>query len=92
MPKFVTIHQAPGLSREEFAQTAPAVLESKHAHFLQVFANVFEGFIVSVYEAADRAALEREFERLGFPFEQIHEAQLALTREDLAQMVANHGG
>ena len=92
MPKFMTIHQAPGLSREEFAATAPAVLESKHARFLQVFANVFEGFIVSIYEADDRAALEREFERVGFPFQEIHEAQLAMTRDDLTQLAASHGG
>ena len=91
MPRFVTLHQAPGLSREEFAETAPGVLEGKHAQFVQLFANIFEGFIVSVYEAADRAALEREFERLGFPFQEIHEVQLAMTHAELEQMVASHG-
>ncbi len=92
MPRFVTIHQAPGLSREEFAQNAKAVLEGRHAQFQQLFANVVEGFIVSVYEAADRAALEREFERLGFPFQEIHEVQMALTPDDLKRLVASHGG
>lgn len=92
MPRFVTIHLAPGLSREEFAQTAGPVLEGRHAQFQQMFANVLEGFIVSVYEAADRAALEREFERLGFPFQEIHEIQVALTPDDLQRMAAGHGG
>ena len=69
-----------------------AVLEGRHAQFQQLFANVVEGFIVSVYEAADRAALEREFERLGFPFQEIHEVQMALTPDDLRRLVASHGG
>jgi hypothetical protein len=48
MPQFVTVHRAPGLSQEEFAQNAPDVLESKHATMLHTYANVFEGFIVTL--------------------------------------------
>lgn len=91
MPLFVTIHRAPGLSREEFQQNAPDVLESKHAKMLHVFVNMFEGFIVTVYEGEDAGAVEQEFERLGFPFEEIHEVQLSITREQLQHMVESGG-
>jgi hypothetical protein len=87
MPQFATIHRAPGLSQEEFMQNAPDVLEGKHATMLNVCVNVFEGFIVTLYEAEDAAALQKEFERLGFPFDEIHEVQLNISREQLASMV-----
>ena len=85
MPTFITIHRAPGVTREEVAQRGGEVLESKHAKFLQNYVNLADGFIVTVYEATDQAALEREYERLGFPFDEIHEVQFGMTREGLAQ-------
>jgi len=91
MPTFMTVHRAPGLSREEFQANAPAVVEAKHARPRQVYANILDGFIVTIYEADDQAALEREFERLGFPFDEIHEVQVALTGEDLARMAQGGG-
>ena len=90
MSLFVTIHRAPGMSREEFQQNAGDVLESKHATMRHVFVNVFEGFIVTVYEADDAASVEREFERLGFPFEETHEVQINMSREQLQAMVESH--
>ncbi len=92
MSQFITIHRAPGLTEEEFAANAPAVLEGKHARFVQSFVNLLEGFIVTVYEADDKDALEREFERLGFPFDEMHEVQLATTRDGLAQLLASQKG
>jgi hypothetical protein len=90
MPLFVTLHKAPGLSKEEFDANAPDVLAGKYASFRHAYANVFEGFIVSVYEAEDAAALQREFERVGFPFEEIHEMQLSFTREQMSEIAAEH--
>lgn len=87
MPLYVSIHRAPGLSREEFEQNAVDVLESKHAKMLHVYVNVFEGFIVTVYEGDNEQAVQEEFERLGFPFDEIHEIQLNVSRENLEQMV-----
>ena len=92
MPLFVTTHRAPGLSREEFQQNAPDVLESRHAKMLHVYVNMFEGFIVTVYEGDNAGAVEQEFERLGFPFEEVHEVQLSITRDQLQQMVESGGG
>jgi hypothetical protein len=86
MPQFATIHRAPGLSQEEFMQNAPEVLEGKHATMVCVYANVFEGFIVTIYEADDAASVEKEFERLGFPFDEIHEVQINVSHDQLAQM------
>jgi len=68
MPRFVTIHRAPGLSRDELQSNAAPVLEGVYAQFEQMWVDMFNGFIVTVYQAQDQAALEREFERLGFPF------------------------
>jgi len=87
MPQFITIHRAPGLSQEEFQQNAPEVLESKHAKNLHIYANVFEGFIVTLYEGDNEHEVIREFERLGFPHDEIHEVQLNVPREALEAMV-----
>ena len=92
MPLFMTVHRAPGLSREEFQQNAPDVLESKHARMLHVWVNMYEGFIVTLYEGESAEAVEAEFERIGFPFEEIHEMQLDVSRERLEQMVKSGGG
>lgn len=92
MPLFMTVHRAPGLSREEFQQNAPDVLESRNAKMLHVWVNMFEGFIVTLYEGESAAAVESEFERVGFPFEEIHEIQLDVSREQLERMVAQGAG
>lgn len=89
MGTFVTIHRAPGLSAEEITANAPAVIENKYASFRQMYANLIAGFIVSIYEADDRAAVEREFERIGFPFTEMHEVQFAGDAEQLAAMVTS---
>ena len=86
MPQFATIHRAPGLSQAEFMQNAPDVLEGKHATMVNVFVNIFEGFIVTISEADDAAKVEKEFERLGFPFDEVHEIQINITHDQLAQM------
>jgi hypothetical protein len=38
---------------------------------------MFSGFLVTVYAATDQTALERQFERLGFPWDEIHEVQIS---------------
>lgn len=90
MPLFVNIHRAPGLSREEFQQNAPDVLESKHATMRHVFVNVFKGFVVTVYEGDSAEEVQKEFERLGFPYEEINEVQINMSREQLQSMVESH--
>ncbi len=87
MTQFVTIHRAPGLSRDELQGNAKPVLEGTHATFQQMWVDMFNGFIVTVYEAEDQAALEREFERLGFPWDEVHAVQVQLDHAALEHMV-----
>ncbi len=91
MPQFVTIHRAPGLSQEEFMQNAPDVLAGKHASMVNVYANVFEGFIVTVYEADSAEQVVKEFERLGFPHDEVHEVQLNISHDALQGLVEGGG-
>jgi len=87
MPRFVTIHRAPGLSRDEIQGNAGPVLEGVHAQFEQMWVDIFAGFIVTVYQAENQAALESEFERLGFPWDEVHEVQVQLDLAALQHMV-----
>jgi hypothetical protein len=91
VPQFISIHRAPGLSQEEFQQNAPDVLASKHAKMLHTYVNVFEGFIVTLYEGDSQDAVVKEFERLGFPHDEIHEIQINMPREALEAMVKSAG-
>jgi hypothetical protein len=68
------------------------VLDGKHARNLHTYANVLEGFIVTLYEADSRAAVVKEFERLGFPHDEIHEIQINMPRDGLEAIVQGSGG
>ena len=80
MPLFASIHRAPGLSQEEFMQNTPDVLKGTHATMVNVSANIFEGFIVTLYEADSPDMVVKEFERLGFPHDEVHEVQINISR------------
>ncbi|MET7339202.1 nickel-binding protein [Nonomuraea sp. NPDC005650] len=84
MAIFLTLHQAPGLSSEEVAGYAPEVAQGVHATFRNLYVNFGSGFIATVYEAENRDAVEQEFERIGFPFEKIHEIDHTLDAEQVA--------
>jgi hypothetical protein len=90
MTQFVTIHRAPGLSREELQSNAGPVLQGVHARFEHMWVDMFRGYIVTVFDAENQAALESEFERLGFPWDEVHAVQVHLDRPALEQMVAAH--
>jgi hypothetical protein len=87
MPMYLALHSAPGLAPDEIAQNTALVLESKHAAFQQFFVNMREGFIASVYEADDASQVEREFERIGFPWTEIHEITFHADAAKLRAMV-----
>lgn len=78
MPTFANIHRSPGLSPDEVKSTGAAVAESVHATFKRIYVDLYQGFIVSVYEADSKEAVEEELERLGFPWDEIHEIQIEL--------------
>lgn len=87
VPKFIVIHHSPGVTREQFAENVPDILKNKHATFLQCYANMAEGTIVNLYEADDADAVEREMERIGFPFDEIAQIQFEASSDELRAMV-----
>lgn len=89
MPLYLSLHQAPGLSEEEIAGNAPEVARQVHATFQQLYVNTGTGFIVSVYQADSAKAVEEEFERIGFPFDAIHEIDFTQNAAELAEMVGH---
>lgn len=88
MALFLSLHQAPGLSAEEVAGYGPDVAKGVHATFRQMYANTDTGFIATLYEADSAAAVEQEFERVGFPFDSVHEVDYALSASQLTEMLA----
>ena len=88
MALFLSLHQAPGLSPEEIAGYGPDVAKSIHAAFRQLYVNTDTGFIASLYEADSAAAVEREFERVGFPFDSINEIDYAMSAAELTEMLS----
>ena len=61
MAQFVTIHRAPGLSREEFAGNAEYVYNASGATFQQMYVNLAAGFLVTIFEAESQNDLEEMF-------------------------------
>jgi Protein of unknown function (DUF4242) len=93
MATFLTTHQAPPLVGDALSDSAAEIAESVHATFRTLYVNLKTGYLVSVYEAENAEAVEREFERLGYPFDQIHEIELTLDAASfkaLADGNANH--
>lgn len=86
MPRFLAIHHAPGVSQEDFQRNIPEVLRGKYATFVHTYVNLAQGTIVNIYDADSAEALGREFERIGFPFDEIQEVQFSASAEDLRGM------
>jgi hypothetical protein len=86
MPRFLAIHHAPGVSQEDFQRNMPEVLRGKHARIVHTYVNLTNGTIVNIYEAESAEAVGREFERIGFPYDEIQEIQFAASAEDMQKM------
>ena len=86
MPRFLAIHHAPGVSQEDFQRNIPDVLAGKYATFVHTYVNLAHGTIVNIYDADNAAAVAREFERIGFPFDEIQEVQFGASADDLRKM------
>jgi hypothetical protein len=86
MPRYLAIHHAPGVSQEDFQRNIPEVLRGKYARFIHTYVNLAHGTIVNIYEADSEEALAREFERIGFPFDEIQEVQFGASADDLRKM------
>ena len=88
MPTFVTIHRSPGLSPDEIQANSADFAESETATFKHLYVDMYQGFIVSVYEAGTQEALEEEFERVGYPWEEIHEVHVDMDAATLRASIA----
>ncbi|HMF61684.1 MAG TPA: nickel-binding protein [Vicinamibacterales bacterium] len=86
MPLFLSTHQAPGLSSEEIASYAPEVAKSVHATFKNLYANSMSGAIFTLYEASSADDVREEFERVGFPVDEIHEIDAAVDADAVRAM------
>ena len=91
MPQYISIHRAPGLQRDEVAGNAINVFNAQLAKYVQMYVNLADGFIVSVYEADSRERLEEQFEILGFPHDEIHEVHFAQSRGEMEKMLKAMG-
>ncbi|MBU3067785.1 DUF4242 domain-containing protein [Nocardia sp. NEAU-G5] len=88
MSLFLSTHQSPGLSEEEVAAYGPEVAKGVHATFRHLFANSDSGYIVTVYEADSEDAVRQEFERVGFPVDEITEIDIEFDAAQLNQATA----
>lgn len=86
MPRFLTIHHAPGVSQEDFQKNIPEVLRGTYATFIHTYVNLAEGTIVNVYEAPNKEAVGEELERIGFPWDEIAEIQFDASADALRKM------
>ena len=91
MPQYMTVHRAPGLLRESWVESSPAVYASKTARFVQAHVNLATGFIFTVYEADSEAKLIECFETIGFPYDEIHEIQFSQSFAEMEQMLKSLG-
>jgi hypothetical protein len=91
MPRYLVVHHSPGVTAEDFQKSVPAVLEGKHATFVQCYANLVNGTIINLYDGESEGAVGRELERIGFPFDEIQEVQFAASAADLHAMMRGKG-
>lgn len=91
MPQYMTVHRAPGLLRESWVESSPAVYSSTTARFVQAHVNLASGFIFTIYEADNEAKLIETFESIGFPYDEIHEIQFSQSFAEMEQMLRQMG-
>jgi len=87
MARYLVIHHAPGVTREDFQRSVPAVLQGKYARYVQGYANLVDGVIVNIYDGESEDAVARELERIGFPFDEIKEIQFSASQAELQQLL-----
>lgn len=91
MPQYMTIHRAPGLLQEQWAENAVSIHAAEHARFVQAHVNLGAGFIFTIYEAPSQDKLIEQFEELGLPYDEIHEIQFSQSFAEMEQMLKQMG-
>jgi hypothetical protein len=89
MARFMSLHRSPGLSKEDFAANGAEIVNGRYAQHVVTYINFFDGTIVNLFDADTEEMLVKEFERVGFPYEEIHEVHLTATTDDLRAMIAS---
>lgn len=85
MPKFMSLHRAPGLLPENWDDNSVGVYHSKAVRMVQAYVNLSVGFIFTIWEAPSSDALSDQFEEWGLPVDEIHEVQFS---QSFAEMEA----
>jgi hypothetical protein len=75
MARYIGLHTLPGFSREMLAQATPHLDKQDPARFLRAYSSFREEKVVCEWEAPDKAAVEKAYANLGFPFDSIHEVE-----------------
>ncbi len=88
MTLFVSVHQAPALDPAEVAAYVPDIKRNTYAEFQQCFINLEKGFIVTLYEGEDEAAVRKEFDRIGWPVDSVNEVHFSVDKDGLAAIPA----
>ncbi|KRA24911.1 hypothetical protein ASD65_11085 [Microbacterium sp. Root61] len=83
MTLFISVHQAPALDPAEVAAYVPEIKLNTYAEFQQVWINLEKGSIVTLYEAADEAAVRKEFDRIGWPVDVVNEVHYTVDKAGL---------
>lgn len=71
MARYVGLHTLPGFTREMLAEATPALETFDSPRFLRAYTAFSEGKVVCEWEAADKPAVARAYEKLGFPYDEI---------------------
>ncbi|WP_433286698.1 hypothetical protein ACQPZQ_31100 [Pseudonocardia sp. CA-142604] len=87
MAKYLVILHAPGITLEQFGESAREIVKNEHATFVHAYANLVDGTIVNIYEAETADQVELEMERLGWPFDEIAKIQYETSLADLTANV-----
>jgi len=71
MARYVGLHTLPGFTREMLAEATPALEAMQAPRFLRAYTGFSDGKVVCEWEAVDKPAVARAYERLGFPYDEI---------------------
>jgi len=71
MARYIGLHTLPGFTRQMLAEATPALERFESPRFLRAYSAFAEGKVVCEWESPDKGAVERAYDALGFPFDEI---------------------
>jgi hypothetical protein len=78
MPKFMATHTLPpgGMTEQQVKEFAQAAQQDATVRGYRSFVNLSEGKALCVLEAPDKQAVASWFQKMGMPFDSIHQVEL----------------